>query len=194
MTEDIKTAIDWQRSNAPLFLKMIKNKSNWYEENINEFFLQWFVKVFNVNTADSFGLDLWCKILGLPTFELLKNSSDKFDVSRSYNPFGFGAKKKNFTHGNFATIPKRKYAFTLEEVRKIVKLRAYFISSTGSIYHANKMLDKIFENKSVVIYDNFNMTIKYIVDAKYLNFISDLKDLDLLPRPSGVQVSKVEKK
>lgn len=67
-TIDILDAIDWQRANAPAFVALAKKKQEWYEESHCKFWNDWTKDVFNLDTANEFGLSVWSRILDVPLF------------------------------------------------------------------------------------------------------------------------------
>ena len=65
---DILKALDWQRSNAESFIALAKSKQKWYEDNHCAFWNSWAKDVFDLDTANEFGLSVWSRILDVPLF------------------------------------------------------------------------------------------------------------------------------
>ena len=55
--------IIWQYDNAPVLKSIIKQKNEWYNENLNGFWEKIVSDFLNINTANDWGLNLWGKIL-----------------------------------------------------------------------------------------------------------------------------------
>jgi len=78
----------------------------------------WYTNVFNLQTANDFGLAVWSQILSLPLFGKYKPDPPDKPI------WGFGTNNQNFGHGNF-TFNSGGINLTTEEKRLVLKLR-YF--------------------------------------------------------------------
>jgi hypothetical protein len=67
-TVDILSALDWQRSNAKGLVTLAKSIQQWMKDNHCKFWDDWQVDVFDLNTANDFGLSVWSRILDVPLF------------------------------------------------------------------------------------------------------------------------------
>lgn len=56
-------ALIWQYDNAPRLQRLLQQKQDWYNKNSTEFWSDWLKNVFNINTANDFGLTVWGKLL-----------------------------------------------------------------------------------------------------------------------------------
>ena len=65
---NLLTALDWQRSNADVIQNLITKKQEWYEANHCDFWNDWVTDVFNLDTANDFGLSVWAIILDEPIY------------------------------------------------------------------------------------------------------------------------------
>ena len=70
-TIDLDKAIDWQRSKATKLKALIEKKQAWYQANHCDFWNDWVTDVFNLETANEFGLSVWSIILDEPLFGLV---------------------------------------------------------------------------------------------------------------------------
>src|ERR1700733_14966336 len=61
-------AILWQYNDAINLQALLEAKDSWYFNNQTQFWNHWFNNVFNLATANDFGLAVWSIILGQPTF------------------------------------------------------------------------------------------------------------------------------
>lgn len=60
---DLLQALIWQYDNAPRLQKLLQHKQDWYNENNTQFWSDWLKNVFNITTANDFGLTVWGKLL-----------------------------------------------------------------------------------------------------------------------------------
>lgn len=60
---DLLQALIWQYDNAPRLQRLLQQKQDWYDKNNTTFWADWLKNVFNINTANDFGLTVWGKLL-----------------------------------------------------------------------------------------------------------------------------------
>ena len=182
---NVLPSILWQYENADKFVRLIQSQQAWIDENQNKFWQDWFRDVFDVDTANSFGLSVWARILGInlavPATPTIGNTS-----------WGFGANRRNFGRGNFGRDRDGQINLSLDQQRLVIKLRLAQIIVRPTAYYINEMLESILNTpgRSVYAYDTLDMEyVVYVFDFapdSQLRFI--LENYDLLPRPSGVGV------
>lgn len=63
----------WQYDQAPNLSALLKSSDAFVQNNVSKFWEDWEKNVFNIRTADTFGLNLWGKILGV---ERIKYTND----------------------------------------------------------------------------------------------------------------------
>ncbi len=144
--------------------------------------------MFDLATANYFGLSVWAIILGQPI--VFNNSSDPGQV-----PWGFGTDNENFENGNFATTQGFTYALPVGAARTLLQLRYFQLTSSGTVPETNRMLKYVFGDQygAAWVVDNHDMTQTYFFDfllTAELTYI--IKNLDALPRPAGVASTYVE--
>lgn len=82
---DILNALIWRDNQAVNLQSLLNGKAAWYEQNHEDFWSDWLTNVFNLDTANEFGLAVWAQILGLPlTLIVAPNPGPQF---------GFGPKE-----------------------------------------------------------------------------------------------------
>jgi len=138
-----------------------------------------YTHIFDLSTANDFGLSIWAVILGV-YFDSLVSIPAKW--------FGFTSSNGvNFNQGVF--YPKSGLILTTEEKRTILQLRYLYLTS-------NATLDKIIEAIQVVIptlniIDSLKMyivlTSEVTVSLRLLNLIDSF---NIIPRPAGVKILK----
>ena len=63
---DLLRAILWQYNDATRLQSLLQQKQDWYNEQQTEFWSSWYRDVFNLDTANDFGLAVWSIILEVP--------------------------------------------------------------------------------------------------------------------------------
>lgn len=190
---DLLQAILWQYNDAANLQSILSQKQSWYEKNQTEFWQNWFNDVFNLDTANEFGLTVWSIILNLPL--QIGLPPDPIDKPL----FGFGSETMtpntyvNFNNGNFATAGS-SFQLTTEEKRLVLKLRYFQLISNSSIPQINQFLNTIFSAYpgQVYVIDGLKMFIRVVFTfdpGDRLIFI--LKKYDLIPRGAGVGIEYV---
>lgn len=171
----------WQFDSAERLQSLIQQKYQWYFDNYGVFFYNWYFDVFDLRTANDFGLSVWAIILDLPLFVTTAQSPT------NYPAFGFANFGGNFFNYNFATTGTGVQNLTTEQKRVILRLRFYQITTRASVPDINKFLFELFGGLIYAI-DNLNMTMTYIFTAPpSSSLIWALQEFDVLPRPAGVE-------
>jgi len=178
---DLKKAIDWQRGSAENLNKLISLKQEWYEKNHCEFWSDWSVDVFDLRTANLFGLSVWSVILDLPIFD----NSEKSPVD--YPAIFFGEERKNFNNGNFGKNASRVDSLSVEQKRIMLQLKAFILNMRSTTPEINQKLEQLFGAGQIYVLDNLDMTYTYVIaNPVLISFTDVLRAYDLLPRPSCV--------
>lgn len=170
---DLHQPIKWEYNKAPNLLRMIDQKASWYDRNQTQFWEQWQENVFNIDTANAFGLIVWCIILGVP--------SGLFGFFNQEHNWAYGSKRQNYVYqgsdkyneymvvntldpmniagllgddvpivtdpnligGNFVGGGQTK-GIPIREVRFLLKLRYMTLTSDCRLNEINRMLRWIF--------------------------------------------------
>lgn len=181
---DLLKAILWQYNDAERLQKLLELKQQWYDENQTQFWQNWYDDVFNLDTANDFGLSVWSIILNVPL--VAEEGSDNGTKAI----FGFGTYYSNFNNSNFARTGGA-LRLTTEQKRLVLKLRYYQLISRGTVPEINQFLKTLFGNDgNVYVLDTLDMTFAVYVftfnPSSQVQLI--LEKFDLLPRPAGVGV------
>lgn len=182
---DLLQSLLWQYNDAEILQSLLQSKQDWYNTNQSEFWNDWIIDVFDLRTANDFGLSVWAIILDIP-----------LTVSEGVDPpgkkiWGFGPYRRNFDNGNFARNPNGVFRLTTEQKRIVLQLRYFQLVSRGTAPEINYFLQKLFKDQGkVYVTDSLDMSIALYIFLFYpssqLQFI--LMNYDLLPRPAGVGV------
>jgi hypothetical protein len=204
--------IIWQYDETKHLAGLIDAKNDWYILNNADFWIDWYTNVFNLLTANAFGISVWSYILNVPLYTNQPIEPDDKPL------WGFNAivgawptlenTYLNFGHSNFSTRGQI-LTLTLEEQRFLLRLRYYQLYTAGAISNPtalagtnppitgiNNFLNYLIETSNIgyagTIYaeDNLDMTITYVFTTPDFNsqLLEIIQTLGVLPRPAGVGI------
>lgn len=181
---NVLRALLWQYNDAPRLESLLTQKQNWYIENQSDFWADWVVNVFDLQTADAFGLKVWSIILGIPL------NVSVSPTSTSAPAWAFGSLgRKNFGRGNFGRSGSGSVSLTLEQQRLVLRLRYFQLVGRNTVPEINRFMNIVFAGLgSVYVDDPMNMGSLVYVFGFELNsqLLFVLQQYDLLPRPSTI--------
>jgi hypothetical protein len=180
---DLLKALLWQYNDAANLQSLLQSKSEWYETNQTQFWLDWYADIFNLATANDFGLSVWSVILNQPLY--LNNGPSP----PQQNIFGLGPNNQNLTNGNFGTQTGYTYYFSTETARLLLQLRYFQLVSSGTVPETNRMVAYLFESFGpVFLVDDLDMTQRYLFEFDIPSeMLLMLTSFDILPRAAGVK-------
>jgi hypothetical protein len=179
-------ALLWQYNEAENIQKLVASKQAWYEENQSNFWKRWVRDVFDIRTANDFGLSVWSIILGCRTVTDIPPTNKA--------NFGFGPYNKNFNNGNFGQIGTKSKYLNTEQKRILLRLRYFQMISRCTVPEINAMLKSLFQDVGQVYISDIN-SMEYIVyvfsfvPSQDIRFVID--NFDILPRPAAVGVRTI---
>lgn len=205
---DIMQAILWQYNNATTIISLTDQKQTWYDSNQTEFWQDWFTNVFNLQTANQFGLAVWAFILNLPIYINTGTEPPDYAFAIGFNDYTTYPALIN-TYQNFngvGTLPitgtganfddqGTQYILTIAEQRFVLQLRYFQFCNRGDVYDINSFLNYLYlQNQSkpeqfgpIWVLDGLNMTMRYVFSFPISTTLLDvLQQNDLLPRPAAV--------
>lgn len=181
---DLLRNVLWQYDATINLRGLIAQKEAWYSLNQSTFWNDWIVDVFNIDTANDFGLAVWAVILGIPL--VVVPDPDPGKVA-----FGFSHNRANFTHGNFAPT-SNSFGLTTEQKRLVIRLRYFQLITRGAAPEVNEMLNRVFGPGEVYVSDGLSMNIRYVFATEVPSALQLIFDnYDILPRPAAVGVKVV---
>lgn len=180
---NILKALLWRNNAAPNITALIQDKQNNFNSDSRDFWTAWAADVFDIRTANEFGLNVWSIILGFPI------SITPTTPPAANSNWGFGANRFNFNNGNFT--PLSGFPLTLEDARIVLRLRYYQLTTNGNISSLNLLLADLFLAQGLAyVVDGLDMTLTYVFDFVVPSSLQGIfSSLDILPRPAGVSVS-----
>lgn len=197
-------ALLWQYENTTALYNLIGQKQLWYDENQSQFWEDWYTNVFDLRTANLFGLAVWSIILGVPLFVPLNPDPVGKPIwgFNAYDP-SFPTLENtyfNFGNGNFSNKAPA-IVLTLEEQRFLLRMRYFQLTTRGAIPEINQFLNYLISTSAIDpigpmwALDGLNMTMRYIFGFNIsLNLLAALRysadpaelGYDVLPRPATV--------
>lgn len=184
---DLLKAILWQYDNAEKMKSLLTKKQEWYLNNQTDFWDNWQRDVFNLETANEFGLSVWSIILRVPI--IVTNQEPDGEIKFGFDPATDG----NFNNSNFSPQRFRAQELSSDSARLVLQLRYNQLVSNGTVIDTNRFLSYIFRDRGrAYVIDNYDMTIDYVFEFALPFSISYvLANYDILPRPAGVQISNI---
>lgn len=185
---DILRALLWRNNEAPNIKALLEFKQANFDADSRDFWADWTRDVFDLRTANEFGLNVWSIILGInitiePTVTPIPNTN-----------WGFGADRINFgtpiNLSNF-TPSAGETSLSLEDARLVLRLRYYQLTTNGNVSDINLILEDVFGAQGAAyVTDNLDMTIHYTFLFQLSSSVQRvLTNFDILPRPAGVLVT-----
>ncbi|HBC5903992.1 TPA: DUF2612 domain-containing protein, partial [Proteus mirabilis] len=133
-------------------------KASHFEKSMVSFWQNWYRDVFNIDTANDFGLSIWSRILDVP-LGIDIPPSDKNKIG-----FGFGKKKANFK-ANFRRNADYTLSLTVDQKRMLVRMRYFNLTQSPTVTNINEFLKRFFwrDDSKVFVLDPLDMSYMYYV-------------------------------
>lgn len=179
---DVEQALLWQYENARRLRAIVAAEQLWIDTYHAGFWSNWVRDVFDLRTANDFGLTVWAYILDLPLLVITPGSGTR-------EVFGFEDYGLPFDQGTFGADVSGAFGLSMEQRRLALRLRYFQLTTRGAVPEVNAFLRLLF-GPGVFVADDLDMTIRYV-----FNFVPDpdvlyvLQTFDLLPRPAGVEAT-----
>lgn len=182
---DLMRALLWQYNDAARLEALVRQKQEWYDANQSAFWNDWVADVFDLRTANDFGLSVWAIILDIPL--VVASAVDPVDKPI----WGFGQYRENFTNGNFASISSSSLSTT--QKRLVLRLRYFQLVNDGAVTEINALFAYLFAPLGpAYVKDGYDMRARYVFEFPMPSALEVvLTEFDLLPRPAGVKVDYV---
>ena len=184
---DILRALLWRNNSAVNIQALLAFKQANYDADSRDFWENWIRDVFDLRTANEFGLNVWSIILGL-NITIAPTVAPTPSVPGSN--WGYGADRQNYFDANYGPSAG-DVSLPIEDARVMLRLRYYQLTTNGNVSSINLILQDVFGHLgSSFVTDNLDMTMHYTFLFQLSSSIQiALSNFDLLPRPSGVLVT-----
>ena len=176
-----------QYAQSPVLMQMIADFSQWFDQsaNWNNFYLY----VWNIDTAQGFGLDFWGKVLGVTRYLLLPVTAEFLgltgsDGTASGYAFGVGVFFDGVTDTQTYALPDPDY-------RTLLYAKAFANICRSCIPVLNQLLMTLFVGYGdAYVEDDGNMAMKFYLGwAPTAVQLAIIEQSGVIPHPTGVAVS-----
>lgn len=177
-----------QYANSPVLLKLIANMAEYIDPTA--LFDDFYKRIFDVDTAEGYGLDVWGRIVGV-TRVLQLPLNDQYlgfeEAAPSSYPFGSGV----FFNNSALTS---NFALSDNAYRRLIFAKALANISDGSIPAINQILINLFgQYGNCYVTDGGDMTMTYTFGSQLSGVdFAIVSQSGVLPRPAGVRVTIVQ--
>lgn len=179
---DLLAALLWQYDDAEALQLLLTRKQAWYDANHRDYWTNWVRDVFDLRTANEFGLAVWAIILRMPLVALPPDQSAK-------PTWGLGPDDVNYTNGNFAPGAAAS-ALSVAQRRLMLRLRYFQLMTRGAVTEVNAFLATVFGPGQVYATMPDPMHVHYVFTAPISSAVQlVLQEFDVLPRPAGVNAT-----
>ena len=187
---DVWATIISQYANSPILTQLITNFAQYIDQTVN--FEEFFDLIWNVDTAQGHGLDIWGRIVGVSR-TLTVASSTFFGFEQqlpTVDTWGPGGQSPFYS----GTATTNNFQLTDSAYRVLIFAKALSNISDGSIPSINQILLNIFPNRgNCYVTDPGGMEMTYTFEF-VLSPVeqSILGQTGILPKPVGVSASVVQ--
>lgn len=189
----------WQYSNASRLLALIDAEQSFVDANITGFWQNWYDDVFNIDTCNTFGLEVWGLILGV---RRPYQDPANYHINKQNN-FMLWNKDDKLWHVVYLKGASPQFVVGIqgeeldsrifvddETYRLFLKARMFLYNSNGSMADINRYLEFLFPDKAVFATDGYDMSVTvvfyYTPGERDMALINSP---DFLPLPAGVQLN-----
>ncbi|EKS1202908.1 DUF2612 domain-containing protein [Escherichia coli] len=159
--------------------------------SLDDFTDEFITKVWDLTTNETFGLDIWGKIVGIGRYITAPIDSDSFGFSEADN--GASDYPLPFNDSPFYAGVQETTSVRLADdaYRTLILCKAFSNISIATIPEINKFLSMLFAGRGRAYCTNYrNMTIGITFEFSLAPFEeSILTNYDVVPVPSGVQLN-----
>lgn len=183
--ENVQQTIIGQYANSPSINQLIESMNGYIDPKID--MQNFYDFVWNVETAQGFGLDYWGRIVGvLRSFKLVtRGESFGFNEGRDYQPFN---QSPFFNSSAISSV-------TLDDgdYRLLIMVKALANISATNAQTLNILLRKLFGGRRCYVADLGHMRMNYVFEFELTEVeYAILTQSNAMPRPAGVFVNIVQ--
>lgn len=179
---DVWTTVISQYANSPILTTLITDFAGYVDQTVN--MQSFFDLIWNVDTAQGYGLDVWGRIVGVSRTIQISEPSDYFGFEETHDPSIQPFNSAPFYSGAQVTsnVELSDTAF-----RTLIFAKALANISDGSIQAINQLLLNLFPGRgNCYVLDNLDMTITYRFEFVLSPVEVAIVEGNVLPTPTGV--------
>jgi len=172
-----------QYCSSPILVQLIKNMDTYIDPrvDINNFYNF----VWNVDTAQGFGLDIWGRIVGVERTLNIPNADLYFGYNEAL-PGSYCFDEQSFRDGDTSTN-----TFTLADdaYRRLILIKALANITDTTSTALNQLLQNLFSDRGrCYVNDLGNMQMRYTFEFLLTSFeLAIMLNAGIIPKPIGVQ-------
>lgn len=181
--QNVEQTLISQYSESATIVQIVKDMDAWIDPSAD---IQAFYDyVFNVETAQGFGLDYWGKIVGI---------GRDLKITLSENNLGFKEANSKATFGEGTFVPSSAqtsvYSLPDDSYRKLIYVKALSNISATNASAINQLLQNLFAGRGrAYVSDQGNMSMRYTFEFDLTpTEYSIVTNSGALPHPAGVSV------
>jgi hypothetical protein len=179
-----------QYANSPTLTQLIQNFDECVDQTIN--MSNFFDFIWNVDTAQGYGLDVWGRIVGVSrVLHIVSDTSLYFGFDEATTLSAFGFNQQPFFSGSLLTS---NFNLSDDAFRILIFAKALANISDGSVKAINQLLINLFPNRgNCYVRDNLDMTMNYVFEF-VLTPVEQaiLGQSNVLPKPVGVLATIIQ--
>lgn len=174
-----------QYANSRTINNILQSFSLWFDETVN--IDNFYDYVWNVDTAQGFGLDIWGRIVGIGRTWPIAVNTEYFQFDGGD---GEGFNLAPFWSGNVQTT---NFTFSDDAYRRLILAKAYSNIIDCTIPSLNQLLANMFPGRgNCYVLDNADMSFTYYFGFPLSNIdLTIITNTGILPRPGGISVNVV---
>ncbi|KER03411.1 MULTISPECIES: DUF2612 domain-containing protein [Photorhabdus] len=182
--KDIRETLLSQYANSPIICSILKSVNETVDPRINA--TEFYNLAVNVLTAKGFGLDIWGRIVGI------NRTISIPDPNVDY--FGFNETEKYlpFNQAPFYGGENSEMSYMMDDAtfKDIIMVKAYSNILYATAHNINQFLKTAFKGGRAYYLITGHMMARYVFEYRLSGFEKNLIHRhNILPRPSGVQIS-----
>lgn len=184
---DIAKTVISQYANSPTILALVNDMAEWIDPRTN--FEAFYTFVWNVDTAQGFGLDIWGRIVDVSRLLHIPGDSAIFGFSNADRPYDWQPwNQGTFNSGNRLT---QTYVLTDDAYRVLILTKALANIAATNSPSLNALLRNLFPGRGkCYVVDQGNMSMQFVFEFSLTAVeLAILTQSGALPHPAGVSFS-----
>lgn len=185
--ENVQQTIISQYANSGSIRALIENMNEYIDPRVN--IDAFYEMVWNVDTAQGIGLDIWGRIVGVSRLLQLTSNQDTFGYLNDTFPYDWAP----FNQGTFSTGDEVTQAYELADdaYRILILTKALSNIVATNAPSLNALLQNLFPGRGrAYVVDLGGMAMRFVFEFSLTNIeYAILTQSGALPHPAGVQYS-----
>lgn len=187
--EDVERTIISQYANSPTLVQLVRNMNEYIDQRTN--FEAFYNFVWNVNTAQGFGLDIWGKIVGVTRLLEIPGTDPIVGFDNASEPEDwYPMSEGRFARENEVTT---SYVLADDAYRVLVLAKALANIAATTAPALNQILRNLFPNRGrAYVRDLGGMAMQFVFNFQLTSIeYAILTQSGAMPHPAGVLYSIV---